>query len=295
MRALQYFVREAVTMLWRRRRATAASVASIAAALAVVAAFLVVTSNLDRVLADWSETAELSVYLRDDITAEQEASLDRALLESGIVSSRTRVSKADAIARFRRDFPDLASAADVADENPFPASIDVRLQPDRAGSGVTDRLAGTIERMPGVADVRYDREWIDRLSRLAAFLRWSGWAVAALLVLATAATVAHVVRLGLYLRRDEIHIMELVGAPFAFVRGPFVVEGLLQGGIGALLALAMTWAAWAGLRLRLVAALSDLVDPGALAFLSPGLAALIVLGGMLVGATGGLIGGRHTP
>ncbi len=64
----------------------------------------------------------------------------------------------------------------------------------------------------------------------------------ALLALAAALTVANVVRLAAYARRDEIEIMQLVGAPFAYVRGPFVAEGVLQGGAGALLALLLLWA-----------------------------------------------------
>ena len=82
---------------------------------------------------------------------------------------------------------------------------------------------------PGVSDVRYDRHWIraaDERGRHGARL---GVALAALLVGAAALTVASVVRLALVARRDEIHIMQLVGAPLAYIRGPFVVEGLHSG------------------------------------------------------------------
>ena len=92
--------------------------------------------------------------------------------------------------------------------------------------------------MPGVADVRYDRRWLDRLASLSAFVRYAGFILAGVLVLAAGLTVANVVRLALYARRDEVEIMELVGAPMAFIRGPFVCEGIIQGGIGAVLALA---------------------------------------------------------
>ena len=64
----------------------------------------------------------------------------------------------------------------------------------------------------------------------------------ALLAVAAALTVANVVRLAAYARRDEIEIMQLVGAPFAFIRGPFVAEGVLQGGAGALVAIVLLWA-----------------------------------------------------
>ena len=92
--------------------------------------------------------------------------------------------------------------------------------------------------MPGVADVRYDRQWLDRLLSAIAIIRGVGLVLGAVLTIAAALTVANVVRLALYARRDEIEIMQLVGAPQAYIRGPFVMEGVLQGGIGALLALA---------------------------------------------------------
>ena len=88
--------------------------------------------------------------------------------------------------------------------------------------------------MPGVADVRYDRQWLNRLLSAIAIIRGVGLVLGAVLTIAAALTVANVVRLALYARRDELDIMQLVGAPQVYIRGPFVMEGVLQGGIGAL-------------------------------------------------------------
>ena len=95
--------------------------------------------------------------------------------------------------------------------------------------------------LPGVADVRYDKEWLTRIGAASARFAAAGFALAVLMAVAAAVTVATVVRLGLQARREEIEIMELVGAPLAFIRGPFVAEGFLQGGIGALLAITSLW------------------------------------------------------
>ena len=80
---------------------------------------------------------------------------------------------------------------------------------------------------------RYDREWLARVASGLNAIRGAGFALALLMALAAAVTVAAVVRLGLHARRDEIEIMKLVGSPVAFIRGPFIAEGLLQGGLGA--------------------------------------------------------------
>ena len=88
-----------------------------------------------------------------------------------------------------------------------------------------------------MADVQFDRRWLERVLSLIAGVRMAGLAVTVVLLLGAAFTVTAVVRLSLHARRDELDIMQLVGAPISFIRGPFVIEGLLLGGIGALLAI----------------------------------------------------------
>src|SRR6185503_4173116 len=98
--------------------------------------------------------------------------------------------------------------------NPFPASCDVLLRPDlRAAECACEGLAETLAAQPGVSDVRYDRRWLARLTSVVTFVRWIGLVIVALLAVASALTVANVVRLAAHARRDEIEIMQLVGAP----------------------------------------------------------------------------------
>jgi cell division transport system permease protein len=102
-------------------------------------------------------------------------------------------------------------------------------------------------------------------------------------------TVANVVRLALYARRDELDIMQLVGAPQLYIRGPFVMEGVLHGGAGAVVALAALLIGHLAIRARYVAALAPAIDLASLRFLPLDLCALLVLGGMVVGCAGGLV------
>jgi cell division transport system permease protein len=291
MRALEYFFREATLSLWRQGRSTLLSILTIALAMAVLAVFVIVSVNLERAVARWMASAEFSVYLRDDATDVQRAAIERALLDSGLVASREYVSKAQAGERFTRDFPALGGAT-VDQENPLPASYEVRMRPEAARSDAMERLAGRVARADGVADVRYDRAWLDRLATLARAARWVGVALALIVLVAAALTVVSVVRLGLYTRQQEIEIMQLVGAPLAYIRGPFVVEGLLQGGVGALAALVIVWPAFVALRARLDAMGGGVVEPGAFVFLPVAVAALLVAGGMIVGSLGGWVAGR---
>jgi cell division transport system permease protein len=288
-----YCLDEALKSLWRQRGSVAFSVLTIAAAVLVLGGFLLVTVNLDRAVSTWSAAAEFSIYLRDDISQEQRASLNTLLSDHPVVASREFVSKADAIQRFKRDFPDLAAGLTDLPQNPLPASIEVRLHPRRADAARVEAFARQLQQTDGVADVRFDRRWLERLSGIVTGLRWAGWMLGSVLIAAAVLTVATVVRLALHARRDEVDIMQLMGAPIGLLRGPLVFEGILQGGMGALVALAALYAVFVGARLQLAAALGPALNLALVGFLPPGVSALLVLGGMAVGCAGGFVAARH--
>lgn len=291
MRSLAYFFTEAFASLARGRASNLVAVGTIAVAVFVFGAFLLVTSALDRLMATWSEVAEMSVYLRDDTTGDQRAAIETALRTSALVGRREFVSKTEAARRFRRDFPDLAPAAEGLGANPFPASFEVRLGSQQASpTSEVARLARSIAGMPGVTDVRYDRQWLDRLGRLVTAVRWIGMALAAALAVAAGLTIAAVVRLAMFGRRDEVEIMSLMGAPLSAIRGPFVVEGILHGGVGSLVALGALRGMFEVVRAS-VPGLGAL-GPSAVQFLSLQAIFAILAGGMMVGCLGGWVATR---
>ncbi len=292
MRAFDYALRQAWASLWRSRGSTLFAVTAIAVAMAVLGALLLVTVNVERIVSQWSSAAEFSVFLDDDATSEERGAIEAAIDASGVAAGREYVSKASALQRFRGEFAELAALAGAFDDTPFPASVEVRIDPDAERSGRAGELVARLAMLPGVADVRYDREWLERLSQALAAVRTVGLVVVVLLVLAAGVTVATVVRLGLYARRSEIEIMELVGSPLIFIRGPFVAEGVLQGGIGAAVALAILATAYAAVSAWWGADIEALLESG-LAFLPLRTMALVVGGGMVVGGLGGLTAARH--
>ena len=204
------------------------------------------------------------------------------------------MSKAEALARFRREFSELAPLAADLGDNPFPASLEVRVAAGAGQDGRADALVRRIAALPGVADIRYDRDWLARFAAtLGRTVRGAGLLLVTLMALAAGVTVAAVVRLGLYARRDEIEIMELVGSPMSFIRGPFIAEGLLQGGAGALLALVLLWAGLPPAAPGGAAAWLAFLDGAPMEFLPARLCVALIAGGMLVGSAGGLAAARH--
>ena len=111
--------------------------------------------------------------------------------------------------------------------------------------------------------------------------------------MAAALTIANVVRLALNARRDELDIMQLVGAPQSYVRGPFIMEGTLHGGIGALTALVVLGAAFFATRGRFLAPLAAALNLSAVRFLTPALMLMILGGGLVVGCLAGVVASRR--
>ena len=292
MRAVRYAAGEALRSVWRRRGASVMAALTAGVSLFVLGVLLLAGGTMAGLLARWSAAAEFSVFLSTSITPAEREAVERAINASGAAAGHTYVSADDALRRFSEQFPDLAGAARSLPANPLPPSYEVRLRAELARDPAVDRLAERLRQMAGVSDVRYDRRWIERLLGVVGTVRTLGLGLVAVLALASCLTITAVVRLALHARRAEIEIMQLVGAPLAYIRGPFVVEGTLLGLAGALIAVALLLAVYLGIREPLVVWASGVVDVGDVGFLSPALTAALLAGGAVIGCLGGALASR---
>lgn len=289
-----YSFEEAFASLRRSGKSAAMSMATIAVAFLALGGFLLVFGNLERAVTRWMDAAEVSVFLRDDIDAASIEAIEEAIASRPGTLRAEYVSKEQALERFKSDFPELVDVTVTEDgnRNPFPASFDVRLQPGPDVANEAAALGEALSPMEGVADVQFDRRWLERVLSLLSGARLGGMAIAIVLLLGAAFTVAAVVRLSLHARRDELDIMALVGAPMSVIRGPFVVEGMLLGAIGALLALGILAAGFNMLGGTLWAGMEGLLGGEPPAFLGLRDMALLVGAGLGVGALAGLVASR---
>jgi len=286
LRAIGYFVEEALTSLWRSRLVNSVSVGTIAVSLFVVGAFLTVAGRLGDVVSRWTEKIQVIIYLEDGIETRVLESLENRLRADPAVDSLELVTREEALARFRALFRDLSSLPEDLGENPFPASLEVNLASGHQSGAEVGRLAHAFSDAPGVREIQYDLLWVERLATGVRLVRGLGTFLGAILVLAGIFTISNVVRLTIYAREDELDIMRLVGATPAYVKGPFVVEGMLQGGAGGVVAAILLWGALRWLSRDLSSA--DLM--GIAAFQLPGtVATSLVAGGMVVGIVGSLV------
>jgi cell division transport system permease protein len=203
----------------------------------VAGAFLLLTGNLSRAAAGWRSELKATVFLRDDATPQQRARVLELARAPAWARTVVEVSPQAAAERFRATFTHLADVVMASAESPFPAAIEVGLDPAAVESGALAAWARRLETEPGVELVDSDQQWLERLVEVLALARVVGVAVGLGLVVAATFTIAFVILLTAYLHLEEIAVMRLVGATEFFIRGPFYVEGLLQGLLGGAVSL----------------------------------------------------------
>jgi cell division transport system permease protein len=179
------------------------------------------------------------------------------------------------------------------DENPFPASFECSVTPRAAQSPLFAREVEELRAIGGVDQVQSDWDWVRRLRRLVDLVNVAGFVAGGILAIAAAFTIANVIRLTMMLYREEIEIMRLVGATERIIRGPFLIEGLLQGTLGALVAVALLFGSYELARRLLPPASSLLWGFLFAGFLPWQKIAGLIAGGMLAGWLGSWISVRE--
>ncbi len=238
---MRYSLREAVAALRRAPVLVGLSATMVAMALFVVGLFGVAAYNLRVALASVEARVEIVAYLRDDARTTEVVLGQQELSDIPEVEEVRLVTKEQALAAARVDLPEFGDVFSGLDENPLPASLEIRLRPGSRTQDVLEDVAHQAQLYPFVEDVRFGRDWVERLFLLR---RIGGFTTAFLGVafgLVAALIIATAIRIAVFARRDEISIMRLVGARNGLIRRPFLLEGAVTGLAGAVLALALTF------------------------------------------------------
>ena len=244
MDRLRYIFEDALINIRRSGWGGVASIGTIAVSFVIVGIFLIITGNLGALVADWKEQFQVTVFLEDGITAEQLALLRKRIQSERAVKSMTYTSKAEALQQFKRELQGKESLLEGLGENPIPASLQLRVHEAYQTPEALKQLTASLGRLEGVEDVMYGQEWVDRLSSVIRVLRLLGLSVGLALGLASLLIVSNTIRLAVYARAEEIEVMRLVGATRLHIRLPFVLEGMIQGTLGAGLALLLLFGAY---------------------------------------------------
>jgi cell division transport system permease protein len=288
LRRLVYFMRKAVGSIRENPFINLITVGTIAIAMLLEGSFLLVFSNLNAVVDRLTRDVEISAYLRDDASQAIVASLGDRLKRLPEVEDVRFVSKAEALEVFQRQNPEDKALLDELGENPLPASYQVKLAAGYRDAENVTRIAADIAADGSVDEVEYGQEWIAKFTAFLKLLRIAGFGLGAMLVLAVVFVVSNTIKLAVFARRDELEIMQLVGATPMFIRIPYLLEGILQGGAGSLLAVAGLWIGWRTASVHATASLAPVFGTSRLEFLPGDQLLGLVLGGVLLGFFGSL-------
>lgn len=268
--------REALRAVRRAPLLAALSVTAIGFSLFSLGLFGLVALNLREGLRRIEERVEVVAYVLRGTPAETITAASQDIAAFPEVADVQFVSEDEALARARRELVEFRDAYRDLQVNPLPASLEIRL---REGARETRHVAAVAERVKGfpfVEDVRYGRDWVERLDQLRNLLAVVGLGIGAAFAAVAAVIIGVTIRLTVLQRAREIAVMRVVGATNWFVRGPFLVEGVLKGLAGGLFAIVLTWGVFRLAGNTSLQALQGLV------FFSPlQLAGLLVAGALL--------------
>jgi cell division transport system permease protein len=241
---LRYFARTAVRGLRASPVTTAVSASTIAVCLVLIGAFSLLVGNMQDLLDRFGEEVRLTAYVDDALDeAGRRALAERVETVEGVAAVEL-VSKEQALERFRAGIGGAAGLLDALEENPLPASLEVTLaEAQRTPEGLR-RVAEALDGLPGVRELAFGQEWVEGYAGVVRLVRSAAAAVGGVLALAALLIVANTIRLAVYARSDELDILSLVGASRPFVATPFLIEGLLIGVAGGLVAVVVLWGVW---------------------------------------------------
>ncbi|HKZ05318.1 MAG TPA: permease-like cell division protein FtsX [Methylomirabilota bacterium] len=286
---LSFLASEAARDLRRAGRVGLSAILLITLSLGALGCFWLLSLNLDQAVSQWRERVRVVAYLREEPRA---AAVDDFVARVQALEGVQRVrfvSRAEALSVLKRSLGTQASVVDQLPRNPLPASIEVTPTPAAATPDGTRGLSQRLAALPEVDEVQGGAEWVESLAQWQRLFELTGLGVGAVLALAAILTVTTATTLVLHARRDEMEIMRLVGATEAVIRLPVLLQGMAQGLLGAAVALVALVAAHTVLAPRVEPLLTLTLGLQRAVFLSSPQMVLLLTGGALLGALGGLL------
>ena len=281
---MTFYAQRALKDILENRFLNVVTIVTIALSVLIVSSFGLFFLNAQDMFDAWKKGVRIMVYLEPG-TSEAQRLDTRYRLQTIAGIQRIRfISKDDALMRMRTRMQRQASLLDNLRENPLPDAFEVSMASASNSPAKIEFLAQRIEGLPSVSEVEYGQQWIERFSNFFNLFKLVGYGMGALFFMATVFISANTIRLVLYARREEIHIMRLVGATDAFIKVPFYLEGLIQGFSGGLIGLGVLYAAYTAIGSQFEQTLT--AEMVAIRFFSLAVCAAIVGCGMLTGLMG---------
>jgi cell division transport system permease protein len=236
---LNYVAKETGSNLWRNISLTVASMLTVAVSLSLFGGAQIIYHGIGNATARWKGGIEFIVFMNPQATQEQLDSVQKSLQDSPEVRKVEFVDKNAAYEEFKTLFARQPELLDAVDQNAMPPSF--KVAPASSDADIISALGKNFESSPGVREVVFAFETVRTMQQFSRIVRIVILGISAILMVAAALLILNTIRMAMFARRREIEVMKLVGATNWFIRVPFMLEGLIQGVLGAFVAMVCTW------------------------------------------------------
>jgi cell division transport system permease protein len=237
-----YIFRETVNNLRRNVTLTIAAIMTVAVSLALFGSTLLVRQGVDNVSARWKDGIEVIAFLRTDVTQEQRDAIEASLDENAEIQEWHYVDREKSHDEAMRLFEHNEAMKAKLEANPELVPDSYRLTPAESGVNLMESVGAQLKDQPGVLEVTDESESVKTVTGVSEFAQRAMLIVGVGLLLAALLLILNTIRMAMFARRREIEVMKLVGATNWFIRVPFMLEGIIQGIVGAGLALGAVFA-----------------------------------------------------
>lgn len=263
---------------------TLMSAGVIACALLLVGVFALVGTQARRLVSSWESDTHVSAYFKAGLPEDARQAAAATLAARPEVAAVDYVDEAEARAWMLERSPELGPVVEGLGPDALPASLEITLRPDQVGQ--LSAFVAATEAMGLWEELDYGQEWVARFHTFLSLAGLMGSALGLIVLAVTVFLVANTIHLVVHARRDEVEVMRLVGATDGFIAAPFLVEGTVQGLLGAVLGLVGLWVVHQGVLLQAQSLLAIATDGASLPFLGAPTVLLLLLGGLLLGVGG---------
>ncbi|MGD0585221.1 MAG: permease-like cell division protein FtsX [Oryzomonas sp.] len=285
---LGYFFSRALTNVRQNIFVNVVTVGTITLALLIVSLFLLVFVNLENAAENWSERVQVTVYFDHELAAQEQAALRGRINALPGVAHIGYVSRDEALKRFTARLRGQETLLEGVRSDILPTSFEISLKRANRDTKGVEAFVASLKRIPGITEVQYGEEWVRRFNTFLNFMRLVGALLGVFLVIAVVFIVSNTIKLTIYSRRDELEVMALVGATRFFIKAPFLIEGVMQGAAGAMIAVGLLWGLFEGFLHNAGSFLTFNPATSGLAFLPLEYVGGIGVAGILLGLIGSL-------
>lgn len=238
VRTVKYVLGQGLVGLWRNRTMSMASIGTVAATLIILGLVITLVLNISN-LADLVQLQfdKIQVYLSDDLSIEETNNVGKQIEAINGVSGVIYESKEEALERYKESWGEEGYLLEGLEKNTLPNSYIIQMDNLELADSIVERLTP----LKGVDEIKYYKEIVDQLLRIAKFVRTIGLIIILILIFVAVFIISNTIKLTLNVRRQEIGIMKNVGATNWFIRWPFLLEGMLLGLVGAVISTAVVY------------------------------------------------------